>query len=168
MHWLISLHLSTVAARITSAHSRSPLALAPISWWQASSNITTITTLSWSRRWPIAWPRLLPNPCTSKSATNGVMAANENLSNEDLIDEKYRGIRPAPGYPACPDHTEKRTLFDLARTPKSQPALSLTESFAMLPAAAVSGWYFAHPRSRYFAVDRITAIRWKIMPSGRE
>ncbi len=78
----------------------------------------------------------------------------ENLSNEDLIEERYRGIRPAPGYPACPDHTEKRILFDLLGA-EEQTEIRLTENFAMFPAAAVSGWYFAHPQSRYFAVDRI-------------
>ena len=79
----------------------------------------------------------------------------ETLSKEELIDEKYRGIRPAPGYPACPDHTEKRTLFDLLGV-EQNIELRLTESFAMYPAAAVSGFYFAHPHSRYFSVDRIT------------
>jgi 5-methyltetrahydrofolate--homocysteine methyltransferase len=79
----------------------------------------------------------------------------EPLSTEDLIAEKYRGIRPAPGYPACPDHTEKRTLFDLLQADEAT-GVSLTESFAMLPAASVSGLYFAHPEARYFAVDRIT------------
>ena len=79
----------------------------------------------------------------------------EQLSSEELIDEKYRGIRPAPGYPACPDHTEKRTLFDLLGV-EQQITLKLTESYAMYPAAAVSGFYFAHPKSRYFSVDRIT------------
>ncbi|HET9866857.1 MAG TPA: vitamin B12 dependent-methionine synthase activation domain-containing protein, partial [Nitrospira sp.] len=79
---------------------------------------------------------------------------SENLSNDDLIHEKYRGIRPAPGYPACPDHTEKRLLFDLLRV-ESNAGITLTESFAMLPAAAVSGWYFAHPEARYFAVGKI-------------
>jgi 5-methyltetrahydrofolate--homocysteine methyltransferase len=79
---------------------------------------------------------------------------DEKLSNEELIDEKYRGIRPAPGYPACPDHTEKRTLFDLLGAEQSA-GIQLTESFAMWPAASVSGLYFAHPESRYFAVDRI-------------
>ena len=79
----------------------------------------------------------------------------EKLSHEDLIEEKYRGIRPAPGYPACPDHTEKRTLFDLLNAEEST-GIRLTESFAMWPAAAVSGLYFAHPQARYFAVDRIT------------
>ncbi|HSA61554.1 MAG TPA: methionine synthase [Nitrospiraceae bacterium] len=78
----------------------------------------------------------------------------ETLSNEDLIREKYRGIRPAPGYPACPDHTEKRLLFDLLQV-EQQTGITLTESFAMLPAAAVSGFYFAHPEARYFAVGKI-------------
>jgi 5-methyltetrahydrofolate--homocysteine methyltransferase len=78
----------------------------------------------------------------------------ENLTNEDLIAEKYRGIRPAPGYPACPDHTEKGPLFQLLDAPRAA-GIQLTESYAMTPAAAVSGWYFAHPEARYFAVDRI-------------
>jgi 5-methyltetrahydrofolate--homocysteine methyltransferase len=80
---------------------------------------------------------------------------NEKLTHEDLIAEKYRGIRPAPGYPAQPDHTEKRTLFQLLDAERST-GIRLTESFAMHPAASVSGLYFAHPQSRYFAVDRIT------------
>src|SRR4029079_9140707 len=79
----------------------------------------------------------------------------EGLSNDELIDEKYRGIRPAPGYPACPDHTEKRILFDLLHAER-QARITLTETYAMWPAASVSGMYFAHPSSRYFAVDRIT------------
>ena len=78
----------------------------------------------------------------------------ERLTNDDLIREKYRGIRPAPGYPACPDHTEKRTLFDLLDVER-HTGMTLTESFAMLPAAAVSGWYVAHPDARYFAVGKI-------------
>jgi 5-methyltetrahydrofolate--homocysteine methyltransferase len=80
---------------------------------------------------------------------------NEALSNEDLIAEQYRGIRPAPGYPSCPDHTEKGTLFRLLNA-ESQIGVSLTETYAMLPAASVCGWYFAHPQARYFAVDRIS------------
>ena len=79
----------------------------------------------------------------------------ENLAPEDLIEEKYRGIRPAPGYPACPDHTEKRSLFAWLDA-GAGAGMTLTESCAMLPAASVSGLYFAHPESRYFAVDRIT------------
>ena len=79
---------------------------------------------------------------------------DERLTNDDLIRERYRGIRPAPGYPACPDHTEKRLLFDLLEVEK-HAGIVLTESFAMLPAASVSGFYFAHPEARYFAVGKI-------------
>ncbi len=78
----------------------------------------------------------------------------ENLDSEALIREEYRGIRPAPGYPACPDHTEKRILFDLLKVPQNT-TIELTESCAMFPASSVSGFYFAHPESRYFAVGRI-------------
>jgi 5-methyltetrahydrofolate--homocysteine methyltransferase len=80
---------------------------------------------------------------------------SERLTNEELIDEKYRGIRPAPGYPAQPDHTEKRTIFRLLDA-ESSTGIRLTESLAMHPAASVCGLYFAHPEARYFAVDRIT------------
>ena len=81
-------------------------------------------------------------------------ANEDHLSNEDLIIEKYRGIRPAPGYPACPDHTEKAALFELLDASRNT-GISLTESFAMYPTAAVSGWYFAHPESRYFGLGKI-------------
>ena len=81
--------------------------------------------------------------------------ANEGLSNDELIKEKYRGIRPAAGYPACPDHTEKQTLWDLMNV-ESATGIKLTESYAMWPGAAVSGLYFAHPESRYFAINKIT------------
>jgi len=81
-------------------------------------------------------------------------AAAENLSNEELVREEYRGIRPAPGYPACPDHTEKATLWELI-DPVSNAGMRLTESFAMLPTASVSGLYFAHPEARYFGVGKI-------------
>ncbi len=77
----------------------------------------------------------------------------ESLSTEDLVQEKYRGIRPAPGYPACPDHTEKAKLWKLLK-PESQ-GIELTQNFAMYPAAAVSGWYFAHPRAQYFSIIKI-------------
>ena len=80
---------------------------------------------------------------------------DEALQNNVLIREKYQGIRPAPGYPACPDHTEKATLFKLL-DPQGESGVTLTEHFAMFPAAAVSGWYFAHPQSQYFAVGKIT------------
>ncbi|MBB3103665.1 methionine synthase [Azomonas macrocytogenes] len=81
-------------------------------------------------------------------------AADEQLDNEALIKEQYKGIRPAPGYPACPDHTEKGTLFQLL-DPQGESGVSLTEHYAMYPAAAVSGWYFAHPHAQYFAVGKI-------------
>jgi 5-methyltetrahydrofolate--homocysteine methyltransferase len=77
----------------------------------------------------------------------------EQLSNEELIEEKYRGIRPAFGYPACPDHSEKGKLFDLLDA--AQIGMALTENYAMTPAASVSGLYFAHPAARYFNVGRI-------------
>ena len=81
-------------------------------------------------------------------------ATDEALTNEDLIKEAYQGIRPAPGYPACPEHSDKDTLFDLLKVEDSI-GMTLTESWAMHPAAAVSGFYFAHPESRYFAVGKI-------------
>nr|WP_219924175.1 methionine synthase [Nocardioides campestrisoli] len=81
-------------------------------------------------------------------------AASEQLSNEDLIVEKYAGIRPAPGYPACPDHTEKQTLWELLDV-EAATGIRLTESMAMWPGAAVSGWYFSHPQSQYFVVGRL-------------
>ncbi|MCG5547473.1 methionine synthase [Halorhodospira halochloris] len=81
-------------------------------------------------------------------------AAEEDLSNDDLIKERYQGIRPAPGYPACPDHTEKDRLWQILDV-ENRIGLSLTESRAMWPSAAVSGWYFAHPQARYFAVGKI-------------
>ena len=81
-------------------------------------------------------------------------AVDEALDNEALIAEKYRGIRPAPGYPACPDHNQKRVLFDLLRVTENT-GISLTESLAMFPAASVSGWYYSHPEARYFSIARI-------------
>ena len=81
-------------------------------------------------------------------------AADEALDNEALIDEKYQGIRPAPGYPACPDHTEKDTLFSLLDV-TARTGIELTEGYAMVPTAAVSGWYFSHPRSQYFVLGRV-------------
>ena len=80
-------------------------------------------------------------------------APGEELSGEDLLAERFRGIRPAFGYPACPDHSEKPKLFDLLGA--REVGIELTESFAMTPAAAVSGIYLAHPEARYFAVGRI-------------
>jgi 5-methyltetrahydrofolate--homocysteine methyltransferase len=83
-------------------------------------------------------------------------AANEKMDNTDLIKEKYQGIRPAPGYPACPDHTEKTGLFSLLEASEIT-GVSLTDSLAMLPASSVSGWYFAHPQSKYFGLGKIAA-----------
>jgi 5-methyltetrahydrofolate--homocysteine methyltransferase len=80
---------------------------------------------------------------------------NENLSNEELIKEKYVGIRPAPGYPACPDHLEKKNLFELLNA-EENIGVKLTETYAMTPSSTVSGWYFSHPDSRYFGINRIT------------
>ena len=79
---------------------------------------------------------------------------DEQLDNVELIEEKYRGIRPAPGYPACPEHTEKTTLFSLLDVTE-RTGIELTESMAMWPGAAVSGWYFSHPQSQYFVVGRL-------------
>ena len=81
-------------------------------------------------------------------------APDEALANEALVREEYQGIRPAPGYPACPDHTEKRTIFRLLDAERLA-GIRLTESGAMLPAASVSGWYFAHPDAAYFGVGRV-------------
>jgi 5-methyltetrahydrofolate--homocysteine methyltransferase len=81
-------------------------------------------------------------------------AMDESLSNEELVAESYRGIRPAPGYPACPDHTEKQSLWSLIQ-PDLNAGIEITESYAMLPAAAVSGWYFSHPESQYFGTGKI-------------
>ena len=81
-------------------------------------------------------------------------ASDEKLSNKELINETYKGIRPAPGYPACPDHLEKKTLWDLLKV-EEEIGVTLTESLAMWPAAAVSGYYFAHPEARYFGLGKI-------------
>ena len=78
----------------------------------------------------------------------------ESLTNEELIKERYKGIRPAPGYPACPDHLEKQTLWDLMEVEKNI-GVTLTESYAMWPAASVSGYYFAHPEAKYFGLGKI-------------
>jgi 5-methyltetrahydrofolate--homocysteine methyltransferase len=83
-------------------------------------------------------------------------ASEEFLDNESLIQEKYRGIRPAPGYPACPDHLEKIGLFEMLDATKLT-GVSLTETLAMLPAASVSGWYFAHEQSKYFGLGKINS-----------
>ncbi|MCX7183820.1 MAG: methionine synthase, partial [Nitrosospira sp.] len=81
-------------------------------------------------------------------------ARDETLDTEQLVAEEYRGIRPAPGYPACPDHTEKGPLFELLRAPENA-GIIITESYAMVPTAAVSGFYFSHPEADYFAIGKI-------------
>ena len=83
----------------------------------------------------------------------GVSAPGEHLSDEDLIGERFRGIRPAYGYPACPDHSEKGTLFALLDAGRA--GAGLTETFAMTPPASVSGLYLGHPQARYFSIGRI-------------
>ena len=88
---------------------------------------------------------------------------DENLSNDELIEEKYRGIRPAAGYPACPDHTEKGTLWQLLDVEKNT-GMQLTESFAMWPGSSVSGLYFAHPESRYFSLGKIDRDQVRRLP----
>jgi 5-methyltetrahydrofolate--homocysteine methyltransferase len=89
-----------------------------------------------------------------RARTDWGYGRDEKLSHEELIRERYRGIRPAPGYPACPDHTEKGRLFELLRAEQSA-GIRLTESFAMIPGASVSGLYFSHPQARYFGVGKI-------------
>ncbi len=81
-------------------------------------------------------------------------AQDESITKEDFMKENYRGIRPAPGYPACPDHQEKKTIFKLLDV-ENRIGVSLTENLAMTPAASVSGYYFSHPESRYFAFGNI-------------
>ena len=81
-------------------------------------------------------------------------APDENLANEQLIAEQYRGIRPAPGYPACPDHTEKQALWELIE-PDRNAGIEITDSYAMMPASSVSGWYFSHPQAQYFGTGKI-------------
>jgi len=93
-------------------------------------------------------------------------AADEDLSNEALIKEQYKGIRPAPGYPACPDHTVKEDMFKVLQA--TEIDMQLTDSYAMLPAAAVSGFYFAHPESRYFSVDKIGNDQLEDMAKRRD
>jgi len=87
-------------------------------------------------------------------------ASNEKLSNEELITEKYKGIRPAPGYPACPDHLEKKTIWNLLQV-KENIGVELTSSLAMWPAASVSGYYFANKEAKYFGLGKITQDQLK-------
>jgi len=94
-------------------------------------------------------------------------SSQESLSKEELVKEKYRGIRPAAGYPACPDHTEKPGLFDLLRV-QELTGIDLTENFAMFPASSVSGLYFAHPQSKYFGVGRISKDQVESLAARKE
>ena len=94
-------------------------------------------------------------------------AEHEDLTNDELIRETYKGIRPAPGYPACPDHLEKQTLWQLLDV-ESQIGVKLTESLAMWPAASVSGYYFAHPEARYFGLGKITEDQLKDYAERRD
>ena len=89
-----------------------------------------------------------------RAGVNRISLGVQALDDAALVAEKYQGIRPAPGYPACPDHTEKATLFDLLDAPQTS-GITLTESFAMSPAASVSGFYFWHPEARYFGLGKI-------------
>ena len=114
-----------------------------------------ITTRSWSRRSPTAWPRRLREYLHARVRREWGYAPDERIGHDDLVAENYRGIRPAFGYPACPDHSEKFKLFDLLGA--RDVGIELTESAAMMPAASVSGVYFAHPESRYFSVGRMRA-----------
>ena len=115
---------------------------------------TTTARSCWSR-WPTGWPRRSPSGCTSGSApSSGATSPTSDLDNVGLIKEKYDGIRPAPGYPACPDHTEKQTIWELLDV-EANTGIELTESMAMWPGASVSGWYFSHPQSQYFVVGRL-------------
>ncbi len=93
-------------------------------------------------------------------------ANDEALSNQDMISEKYRGIRPAPGYPACPDHTEKALLWQLL-DPETHAGMTLTESYAMLPTAAVSGWYFSHPKPSISVPANWRRTRWTTTPGAK-
>jgi len=92
---------------------------------------------------------------------------DETLSNEELIKEKYQGIRPAPGYPACPDHTEKYKLFDLLQATENT-GITLTESLAMYPASSVCGWYFSHPQSMYFGIGKIQLDQFEDYTNRKE
>ena len=82
-------------------------------------------------------------------------SSEENLNNSDLIKEKYIGIRPAPGYPACPDHSEKEKIWKLLDI-ENNSKMQLTESYAVSPASSVTGWYFSHPKSKYFSISQIS------------
>ena len=152
--WPTSSRRRKPACPITSAPSPSPAGIGLKELCDRSAPRTTTTTPSWPKPSPTAWPKPSPNACTSACAMSGATAAARILSIEELIHEKYRGIRPAPGYPACPDHTEKGTLWRLLDV-EANTGMQITESFAMWPGSSVSGLYFAHPESRYFRLGKI-------------
>ena len=114
----------------------------------------TITTPSWRKALADRLAEALAEWMHKQARDAWGFGCEERLAAEDLLHERYRGIRPAPGYPAQPDHTEKTTLFALLDAERAT-GIRLTESFAMFPAASVSGLYFSHPQSRYFAVGKI-------------
>ena len=124
---------------------------------QASSRPPSTTTpRSWSRRWPTGSPRRSPSGSTSGSApTCGATPPTRQLSQDDLIRERYTGIRPAPGYPACPDHTEKGALWYLLDVEAATGHRVSPSRWRCGPARSVSGWYFSHPQSQYFVVGRL-------------
>ena len=120
-----------------------------------SSSRTTTTRRSWSRPSPTASPRRSPSDCTNACApSSGDTRRTRHCTATELIAEQYVGIRPAPGYPSQPDHTEKGTLFDLLDA-EAQLGVRLTESYAMWPGSSVCGLYIAHPESHYFGIGKI-------------
>ena len=143
------------ASPTTSARSPSPRATASTSWSPsfeaAHDDYSAILAKALADRLAEAFAERLHERVRREYWG---YAPDEALDNAALIREQYQGIRPAPGYPACPDHTEKRTLFDLLGA-EANAGITLTESFAMLPAAAVSGCYFWHPEAQYFGVGKI-------------
>jgi 5-methyltetrahydrofolate--homocysteine methyltransferase len=136
-----------IGAFAVSVHGAKPMADA---YKQAGDDYNAILVEALADRLAEAFAELLHK----RAREDFGYGQTENLSNEDLIAEKYRGIRPAPGYPAQPDHTEKWAIFDLLGA-EQHAEMVLTESMAMLPAAAVSGLYFAHPQARYFGVGKL-------------
>ena len=133
-------------------------------YWQFSRYSRSSVQSCWAR-FKYEYPRITPDPEFVDAPESaplrclhflifGAFAGEEKLSKADLIAEKYRGIRPAPGYPAQPDHTEKATLFRLLDAERAI-GVKLTESYAMWPGASVSGLYFSHPQSHYFGVGKI-------------
>src|SRR6478752_5165374 len=126
-----------------------------MTWRSVSSKPMTTTRPSWSRHSRIGSRKHLPSDCSSACAKEfWAYSPDETLAGVDLIGEKYRGIRPAPGYPAQPDHSEKETLFALLDGER-RIWVKLTESFAMWPGASVCGLYLGHPESHYFGVGKI-------------